>query len=166
MLCDITADELKRILAYDPLTGEFRRNSGPRRGYVAGGFDSWGYRQIRIGGRTGPLYLASRLAWLYITGEWPIDQIDHINGDQADDRFANLRQADQSLNTINQRRRSDNTSGITGVSSLRGKWQATIGIGRKFIYLGIYETKEAAAAVYQDAAAALHGNVRRSESLR
>jgi len=90
---------------------------------------------------------AHRVAWKIITGEEP-PQIDHINGDRSDNRFANLRAASNRVNSQNSRRRSDNTSGVTGVSwdALVEKWHAYITVNGAVVNLGRFKTVEEARA--------------------
>jgi|SRR5262249_13953776 len=88
----VTAERLREVLSYDPETGTFtwRVSGGGRRtSGVAGHHDrAWkGYVCIAVDGRK---YRAQRLAFLYMTGDWPPAQIDHINGDTSDNRWANL----------------------------------------------------------------------------
>lgn len=85
-----------------------------------------------------------------MTGEWPPDEIDHINGVRDDNRWVNLRIATRGQNLCNARRRSDNTSGYKGVcwDANKGKWLASITINRKNKFLGHYETPEAGHEAY------------------
>lgn len=85
--------------------------------------------------------------------------IDHKNRDRSDNRLANLREASRSQNAWNRGLDRRNTSGHKGVTFVRatGKWRAIIGFKGKFIFLGGYKTKEAAAKAYADAATRLHG---------
>ncbi len=154
----LTTEELKQILRYNALTGEFTWVAcpGPRKsGTPAGRRCGQGYKQIQINGRT---YRASRLAWLYFYGEWPSSQLDHANRQRDDDRIANLRLATPSQNTINRRLKS--TVGLRGTTKIKGGWQAQIGIGGKRLYLGTFPTAEQAHAAYQAAAADLHKEFR------
>jgi hypothetical protein len=154
MLGIITAERLRQLLHYDPDTGVLtwlinRRgyNGGVRIGDVAGWISTKGYRKIRIDGRE---YRAARLAWLYMAGEWPKAEIDHIDGDRADDRFCNLREATASQNLANAPMRADNTSGFKGVSWCKraGKWRAHIKINGKSRTLGRFATPERAFIAY------------------
>lgn len=92
---------LRSCLAYDPDTGVFTRlktdNPNPAAvvGGVAGHVQPHGYRHIRVGDHR---YLAHRLAWFYVYGVWPADEIDHINRDRDDNRISNLRLVDRLLN--------------------------------------------------------------------
>ncbi|WP_018900441.1 HNH endonuclease [Rhizobium sp. 2MFCol3.1] len=95
----------------------------------------------------GKQYFAHRVAWLLETGEWPADQIDHENGNRADNRFVNLRDVSTSVNRRNTAQYKRNTSGVTGVcfDKRRGKWMAYISteVGQnKFI--GYFPSIEAA----------------------
>lgn len=100
-------EALKLLLTYNPETGEFTRLKGTGKGAAAGTVTkgcidkSNGYRRICVQGKQR---YAHRVAWLYMTGQWPKDQIDHKNMDRSDNRFGNLRQANNSEN--NQRSRA------------------------------------------------------------
>ena len=106
---------LKKYLNYDPETGVFKRkiNSGKAKiGDVAGGINGSGYICIRI---NSVKYRAHRLAWLYVHGKFPDNQIDHINRIKTDNRIENLRDVTQSVNAKNRDLPSNNTSGHIGV---------------------------------------------------
>lgn len=154
----LSAEYVRTILDYEPLTGLFTWRQKTAKciniGAVAGGIEKNGYRRIRINGRR---YLAHRLAWLYMHGDWPSDQIDHINRVQDDNRSANLRLANQALNNQNRGMSSNNSSGIKGVYwySRRQVWKATIGFGGKKKHLGYFTTIDAAEHAYK-AAVAIH----------
>ena len=137
----ITQAELKRQLRYEPETGHFYwlEGGGRRRlGFPAGSLWSNGYARIWIDGKD---YMAHRLAWLYMYGAFPQNQIDHINGNPLDNRILNLRDVDQAENHKNKRRQSNNSSGVTGVrwNKQAGKWVAYINVDGKQIYFGLFE---------------------------
>ena len=146
---ELTAGKLRELLHYDPETGIFTRKvrTSPRvkAGDIAGSQGGGGYLLIRVCSRK---YQAHRLAWLYVYGEWPEDQIDHINRDRADNRIANLREVTNKQNQQNASKRSDNTSGYPGVSwyKLDSKWAAKIRHNQKLIHLGCYNAIEEAVA--------------------
>jgi len=155
-MINLTIERLKELLTYEPATGEFRwiakRGKRQQCGEIAGHIDRSGYRQIRVDQR---LYLAHRLAWFYVHGEWPPNGLDHINRAPGDDRIVNLRLATQAENLRNTSIRSDNTSGQRGVSWGHGKWVAEIQVNRKRIYLGRFAELDQAKAAYE-AASHLH----------
>lgn len=97
----LTQEELKRMLHYESETGIFTwkiNKRGPvKRGDVAGKTNGRGYRVIKI---DGAYYYAHRLAWFYITGNWP-KETDHINRVKTDNRMVNLREVTHSLNNRN-----------------------------------------------------------------
>jgi hypothetical protein len=150
----ITAARLRGRLHYEPETGVFtnrvNRSSKARAGEVAG-TPCGGYRHIKIGGGQ---HLAHRLAWLYMIGEWPTHEIDHINGDRADNRWRNLREAGNSKNQANSFRRPSNMSGFKGVSwdNQRRKWRAGIKVRGRSINLGCFDSPERAFIAYAFAA--------------
>jgi HNH endonuclease len=150
----LTAAEVRRLLRYDADTGTFfwrvdTKNTAA--GDVAGSQQSRGYWHIKINRR---LYLAHRLAWLYVTGEWPTANIDHINGKRSDNRFVNLRIATNSENARNSRRRINNACGYKGVHYKKrlNKFVAQIHIDGRVHHLGVFKTAEEAHAAYCKAA--------------
>jgi len=177
----LTAEQLRSLLHYDPDTGQFRWKEGiahwraglpagtiawtgtNRRPYTVLGIGTTSERRYAEVGIRKNLYKAHRLAWLYIYGEWPDREVDHINGDGTDNRIVNLRLATPTENGCNRRRRKDNTSGIKGVSwSKRNQmWLAHISYRGKQYHVGLFYEKEEAAAAYAEAARALHGKFAR-----
>lgn len=155
-LANLTAKQIRRLLSYNPDTGIFVWIGGranQRIGREAGYHFRSGYVGICINGTS---YLAHRLAWLYVHGRWPIDQIDHINGDGYDNRLINLREATRDLNTANSVTIGKNR--LKGTSLARsGRWQARIKKGVP-IHLGTFDTAEEAHAAYVKAAKQLFGD--------
>lgn len=149
----VTSYRLRELVLYDAATGVFINRITRGRGAIAGSVAGWkhcaGYLSIRIDGRA---YLCHRLAWLYVRGVWPIDQIDHINGIRTDNRIANLRECSNAENCQNMRPHRDG-AGLLGASWEKrcGKWQSGIGIGGKRVHLGYYATREEAHAAYLQA---------------
>jgi hypothetical protein len=154
----ITAERLREVLHYETDTGVFTRRVRTARciriGDVAGGANSEGYWCIKIDCRT---HKAHRLAWLYMTGEWPKDQVDHINMNKADNRWANLRAATSTQNKSNRTAYSNNLSGIKGVALVRGKWRAYLYEGGKTFHLGYFGTPGQASIAHAIAAEKQHG---------
>lgn len=132
---DISADVLRIYFKYDPATG-FLYRFGERT--PSGRIATNGYRQIFFQGKR---YMAHRLAWLYVYGEWPKLQIDHINQCRDDNRIDNLREVTNKQNGENVRHFSHNTSGRRGVSwaKAKGQWQADIKHHGKTYYLGSFD---------------------------
>lgn len=158
----VSRERLLAVLNYDPETGVFLWKVGLSN-VVAGsvaGYISRGYRLIAIDGRN---YFAARLAWLYITGEWPEADVDHWDLDKSNDRFGNLRAATRSQNNANAPAPKTNRSGRKGVHwhAQRRKWVAAISVENRTRYLGIFEDIDAAAAAYQAAAIERHGEFAR-----
>lgn len=156
----VSLARLKELLAYDPLTGVFTWLQCPGRpdhvGKSAGTRHPKNGILIRISGK---LYRAARLAWFYMTGEWPEDLIDHRDGDPTNNRWLNLRPADWALNQQNKRAATSRNlwTNLLGVSfhAASGKFEANIGVtenGRKKkVYLGLFDTDVEAHAAYVQA---------------
>jgi hypothetical protein len=151
-----TADLIRELLSYDPLTGIFTRlvrGKGVRVGDVAGG-DCRGYIRIRVLGR---MHFAHRLAWVHFHGMWPVGQIDHIDGCRDHNAIANLRDVSPSVNLQNQHRaHSNNTHGCMGAMRNGKRWQAQIRVDGKRVYLGQFDTPELAHIAYIAAKRELH----------
>lgn len=166
----LTQTQLKKFLSYDPQTGIFIRIAAPRPqvawyvGSAAGYITDNGYCVINIDHKRNR-YRAHRLAWLYMTGEWPRGDIDHINGDRLDNRWSNLREATRSQNLGNSRIPSTNKSGFKGVSfdGRRNKWLAQITIDGVHYHLGRYDKAEDAAQAYREALRGHFGKFARLE---
>lgn len=154
----LTAERLRELVVYDPSTGVFvnrvKRGRSPA-GKQIGVRMPNGYLQARV---DFDRYLLHRLAWLYVHGQWPEHQIDHINGDKRDNRLSNLRAVTQSQNMQNVGPQSRNKSGFRGVSwdASRNKWAAHICVDRKQRNLGRFASVDEAVAAYRTAQAALH----------
>lgn len=155
---DLTADRLKTLLDYDPDTGIFTRKIRTSNriavGDVAGCIHSSGYWHIKVDGK---MLKGHRLAWLYVYGEWPEHEIDHINGDPSDNRIANLRDITHAHNVQNLRKpRSDNASGFLGVHKVAAGWMVNIQLDKMPMKLGTFDTPEEAHQVYLEAKRILH----------
>ena len=155
---ELTAGRLKSLLDYDPETGVFTRKIRTSNritvGDVAGFLHVTGYWVIKIDGKA---FKGHRLAWLYIYGCWPTHEIDHINGDPADNRIENLRDITHAHNVQNLRKaRSDNASGFLGVHKVAAGWKVNIQLDHVPMKLGTYDTPEEAHQVYLEAKRLLH----------
>ena len=154
----ITQTTLKENLFYNEDNGLFYWAIHRRRvkqGSVAGTVRKDGYIQIKVAGH---FFLAHRLAWLYVHGEFPSLMIDHINQDKKDNRILNLRIANKSQNAQNTLPPRTNTSGYKGVSWNRhvNKWRASIKLNQVSKHLGFFDCKEMAHAAYLNASKQLH----------
>jgi hypothetical protein len=152
-------EELRRLLSYDPETGKFERLCRSSHAFPGDPVGAWrpdGYLSVSIKNRR---YLAHRLAAYYMTGEWPKLEVDHINGDKADNRWSNLRLVDSKTNKENRHRtwKSKWTAKLLGVTRTpKGRWVATITHNYKVNYVGTYDTEEEAHAAYLAAKDRLH----------
>lgn len=151
---------LKSLFIYNPETGLFTwrvsRTKSVKIGQVAGSFDKNGYVIIKIDGKA---FKAHRLAWLYMTGKFPENMIDHKDENKSNNKFINLRDVDRTVNAENIKSvKSNNKSGFRGVSHVAriNRWQANIRVNKKLLYLGIFATPELASAAYQKAKRKFH----------
>lgn len=148
---ELTAERLRELTTYSSETGLFRwraltsKYSHAKIGDVAGWLNGDGYRDIQIDCKT---YRAHRLAWLYVHGVWPSDQVDHINRDRTDNRIENLREASNTENQRNASKPYTNTSGHVGVAwhKYTQKWRAYIRHDGKNLHLGLFTELEDAVA--------------------
>lgn len=154
---NLTPERLRYLLSYNPETGVLIWIGGKRKkriGTTAGGPGQGGYLRLMVDGQR---YMLHRLAWLHVTGKWPVNEIDHISGDKKDNRFKNLREATREINTQNMRTpRKDNKCGFLGVSFNRDRFLASIEYNKQRVYLGSYKKPELAHAAYLTAKRELH----------
>lgn len=151
----LTQKYLKECVHYNPKTGVFTWKERPRE-HFKNDSTAKGWNTRRSGTKAGNLheywqirinymyYYHHRLAFLYMTGKWPKDQVDHINHDRADNRWINLREATGQENHKNEIFRKTNTSGFTGVSHCKryNKWTTRIMVNGKYKNLGYFDDKQ------------------------
>jgi HNH endonuclease len=161
----LTAERLRDLLLYSPETGVFTWKQSPtgsvKVGDVAGRNNSNRdyYRQISVDGRS---YKIHRLAFLWMTGSFPPEQVDHIDLDKNNNAWSNLRPATPSQNNANWRAR--NQSGLKGtfLDRRRGNYYSRIGSGPRTKHLGTFETAQEAHGAYVKAARELYGEYARA----
>jgi hypothetical protein len=165
----LTQERLKKLLQYDPETGIFvwigsksrRVKNGSPAGCVS---KATGYLLIKIGYRH---FTASRLAWLYMTGEWPENLVDHEDTDRLNNRWSNLRAATHAGNMQNKPVQKNTRSGLKGAHCAsnpgrKKKWVAHIRVGGTLRHLGYFATPEEAHVAYTSAAKEAFGEFARS----
>ncbi|PZQ77959.1 MAG: HNH endonuclease [Variovorax paradoxus] len=154
----LTVERLRELLHYDPETGVFTWTLQPRRralprGNVAGTVQR-GRVQIIIDQKS---YRAHRLAWLYMKGEWPSNEIDHIDGNGLNNKFGNLRDVSTKVNQQNKRRPKAGTHlGVQGVNKVYRRFRAKLHVEGRSLHLGYFSTPEEAHAAYVCAKRQLH----------
>lgn len=164
----LTQARLKELLSYDPETGIWTRLvNRPGRGAKAGDNPNnqggSGYIEFCVDGKN---YRSNRLAWLYMTGEWPPALVDHKDLNRTNNRWSNLRIATHSQNKANGRAYANNGRGVKGVSI--NKWmklrpyRVRIQVNGKPIELGHFATLEEAGAAYASAAEKYYGEFARA----
>lgn len=159
----LTAEYLREIVSYNPETGILcwakKSRTGPAQpGKIIGSPDKDGYLQMMVYCRT---YRVHRLIWLWMTGELPKRQIDHINGIKDDNRWYNLREATEGQNMAN--KRGHNSLGLKGIWRHRttGKyWAQVMSKGVKY-KRGPFDTPEEAHQAYRELAIKYHGEFAR-----
>lgn len=158
----LTYEKADALVSYNPETGEMRwRIDGRKRkaGTPAGGSLMKGYKRLKIDYQNYPHH---RVAWLLMTGEWPPDQIDHINGVRTDNRWCNLRAANCSQNLAN--RTMKTKLGLPKGVQIRknGRFSAQAWLGGHRVCLGTYDTAAEAHSAYLSAARSHFGEFARS----
>jgi len=153
----VTAERLRYLFDYDPTTGLFTRliklsNRGALGTRVGARCNTaW---VIRIDGRR---YLAHRLAWLWMTGKWPENEIDHIDGNGINNRWVNLRDVTHLVNQQNRHTaHKQSRLGVLGVVKAGNRYVAHINHHGRSYHLGQFSTAEEAHAAYLEAKRKLH----------
>jgi hypothetical protein len=143
----ISHEEVQFWFDYQPDTGWLIWRTSPK-------------HDVKVGDRAGcdrgdgrwvvkvrqKMYLTSRLAWFWMTGEWPSGEVDHKDRNRSNDVWTNLRDVPKSVNNQNKAVQHRNTSGVVGVdwNKQKGKWRARLSLKRKIVYLGWFDTFEEA----------------------
>jgi hypothetical protein len=166
-----TSERIKELLSYDPETGILLWKPRPRikrnnafttrcTGKAAGTMTPQGYLRIGIDGR---YFLAHRLIWKMVTGEEPADQIDHEDTNKTNNRWRNLRPAENGQNIQNSRLRRDNKSGVKGLfwDERHKAWRAVITTNGNNQRLGRFKSLQEATKVIERARLAQHGEFAR-----
>jgi hypothetical protein len=112
----LSRNDLMALMTYEQETGVLTwkrkmNNNGADAGSCVGNIDKRGYRRFKL---FGVNYSAHRVIWLFVNGEWPSGEIDHINGVRADNRFGNLRDCSKAQNLWNQGKQKTNKVGLKG----------------------------------------------------
>jgi hypothetical protein len=158
---DLTAHRLREILNYNHETGVFTWKIRPAQNVQIGDkagckWGDRGYWRVKIDSKA---YSYHRLVWLYMTGAWPLGEIDHKNGEKTDNRFENLRDVTSSVNQQNRRApQRNNVVGLLGVywESRRSKWISRIMVNGKKRFVGYFDCPQDAHVAYIKAKRALH----------
>jgi hypothetical protein len=154
MANSLTREFLRSVFDYNSETGDlvWKKNRGNNKvkGKIAGYTNKDGYILIRVNDK---LHYAHRLVWFWVMGEWPKNQIDHINRIRNDNRWVNLRSATPSQNKQNTVARKDNKLGIKGVFWCKRskKYKVKITVNKKYIHLGYYSNLEEAIKIRKKA---------------
>ena len=162
----LTAERLRELLDYDPDTGEFTWKVRRGKGRIVPGKKAGSvfknpnrtssYARVAIDGCS---HYAHRLAWLWMTGEWPKEHIDHVDRNGLNNRWGNIRTASPAQNNANSSPRSHSASGLKGVHYCKksGRFHARISVKRRTISLGSFGAAEDAASAYVAAALEHYG---------
>ncbi len=154
----INSKRLRQLLSYDPKSGVFinrtDRHWSAKAGEAAGSLTKAGYIEI---GLDGISYYAHRLAWLYVTGEWPANTIDHKDGNRANNAWRNLRDVTQDVNVQNLRgATAASSSGLLGAYRCGSRFKASITVDGRVRHIGYFETAQKAHEAYVAAKRQFH----------
>lgn len=154
----LTQEYLKSLFHFDSETGLFfrlvSRNRKYKVGDIAGTKSFHGYIHLTIDGK---VYKAHRLAWFYVHGYWPKEQIDHINGIKDDNRLCNLRKVTNAQNMQNRSQSNPNSKiGIKGIDFRKNKYRVRIGVNYKSIFIGEFKNLEDAKTALKEALIKYH----------
>jgi hypothetical protein len=157
----LTVSRARDLFLYDDARGVLVRRVRQGRhqaGSIVTSVRADGYGQVGIDGRR---YMTHRVIWLIVAGDWPVNLVDHVNGDRSDNRCANLRLATKTTNAQNLKSgHSDGATGLLGVSFIRGRkskpFRSEIRVEGDQVYLGTFPTAEAAHEAYLAAKRQLH----------
>ena len=155
----LTQQRLKEVVTFDDTTGIFIRKLKAKRaviGRTLGYKKSNGYIALSIDGQK---YFAHRLAWLYVYGEFPKNDIDHIDGNRTNNKIENLRDVPrtENLQNIKIAKSHNKSTGILGAYlHTSGKFMSRIKVNKKDIYLGLFESAEQANQAYLKAKQQFH----------
>lgn len=157
----LTAERLRDALHYCPVTGHWSWKNPNTKGNAKKGARAGsnsradGYRAIRVDCKN---YLEHRLAFFYMTGAWPTEEIDHIDGNRANNAWSNLREVTRIQNIWNNRAKRHSETGLKGVERYGRQWLARVRIGNgQRLRIGIFATAEEASAAYLATVRSLHG---------
>lgn len=175
---ELTATILRDRLDYDPETGVFTWKPHPGSANAHRAWDAqWAGKPVAVelrpskttAGREdamfrvlGRCYMASRLAWLYMTGDWPKGEVDHKDLDTTNNRFANLREATHGQNQANKKAMKNNRLGVKGVYKRCNKYRAQINVGGKVRHIGAFNCPTAASIAFTKAHRLAHGEFSRT----
>lgn len=156
----LTARRLRELFTYSEDSGVFSRRVAKdgrfHIGQQVGTRKDNGYLHFSIDGRK---YMAHRLAWLYVHGEWPVGDIDHIDGNRANNRIGNLRAVSRAVNLQNLRapKSHNKSTGLLGAYRHEsGRFTSRIKVSGRDKYLGLFDTAEQAHAAYLAAKREMH----------
>jgi hypothetical protein len=146
---ELTQEYLKNHLDYDTKTGIFTWTCSQRlKGKVAGTLHHLGYIHIIINSK---IYMAHRLAWFYVYGDWPKYEIDHINGIKTDNKIENLRDVTKRENQLNRKCHRNGVLQGASCDKRTKRWQAKIRIDGKKTHIGMFDTQQEAHLAFMKA---------------
>ena len=156
----LTYERVRYLFKYNPGTGNLirrvSRNTNSMKGQVIKRQPSRRYTVVTVDMRD---YLAHRIIWLYMTGKWPKEQIDHINRIKHDNRWINLREATGNQQQVNRNIQRNNKLGIRGITVVRNRFCVQIGTGGQHFYLGHFKDLDEAVEVRKAAEIRYFGEI-------